>query len=496
MAKKEIDGLVAVIYARYSSENQREESIEGQLRENYEFAKNNGITVIGEYIDRAFSAKTDRRPDFQRMIKDSTKGKFNLVLVWKLDRFARNRYDSAHYKAYLKKNGVKVMSVTERISDGAEGILLESVLEGMAEYYSADLSEKVIRGHTENALKCKYNGGTMPIGYTADKELHYLPDPLTSPFVLEAFQLYDDGMTMKEISVILNQHGLKNKRGGKIDIDSVSRMLKNRNYIGEYKYRDIVVPGGIPVLVPVDLFERVQERITKNRKAPARHKAEDEYLLTTKLFCGECESLMVGESGTSRNGTVYHYYKCAKAKKNLGCRKKPIKKEYIEDAVISVVRQKLYDDVFINDIVRGFMEFQKSENTVIPHLRQRLGEVNKSIDNLVSAIEQGIITESTKSRLEELEMNRKEIEAEIAKESICRPFLTEEEVRFWFERLRMIDITEHSQRKRLIDTFVNSVFVFDDRLLINCNYPNSSRVVLFSEVKQVLNCSDIHVCGR
>ena len=145
MPKKDLEGLVAVIYARYSSENQREESIEGQLRECYEFARKNDISVVGEYIDRAFSAKTDRRPDFQRMIKDSTKRSFNLVIVWKLDRFARNRYDSAHYKTLLKKNGVKVMSATERISDGAEGILLESVLEGMAEYYSADLAEKVTR---------------------------------------------------------------------------------------------------------------------------------------------------------------------------------------------------------------------------------------------------------------------------------------------------------------------------------------------------------------
>ena len=143
----------AVIYARYSSENQREESIEGQLRECYAFARKNDISVVGEYIDRAFSAKTDKRPDFQKMIKDSAKRNFDLVIVWKLDRFARNRYDSANYKAVLKRNGVKVMSATESISEGSEGILLESVLEGMAEYYSADLSEKVIRGHTENALK-------------------------------------------------------------------------------------------------------------------------------------------------------------------------------------------------------------------------------------------------------------------------------------------------------------------------------------------------------
>lgn len=147
--------MKAVIYARYSSDNQREESIEGQIRECTAFAEKNGITILRHYIDRAFSAKTDNRPEFQNMIKDSGKRLFDMIIVWKLDRFARNRYDSARYKATLKKNGVKVVSATEVISDGAEGIILESVLEGYAEYYSADLSEKVVRGMTENALKSK-----------------------------------------------------------------------------------------------------------------------------------------------------------------------------------------------------------------------------------------------------------------------------------------------------------------------------------------------------
>ena len=157
--------MTAVIYARYSSDNQREESIEGQLRECTAFADKNGITVLRHYIDRAVSAKTDNRPEFQNMIKDSGKKLFDMIIVWKLDRFARNRYGSARYKAQLNKNGVKVVSATEVISDGAEGIILESMLEGFAEYYSVDLSEKVVRGMTDNALKCMFNGGTLPMGY-------------------------------------------------------------------------------------------------------------------------------------------------------------------------------------------------------------------------------------------------------------------------------------------------------------------------------------------
>ena len=298
--------MKAVIYARYSSNNQREESIEGQIRECTAFAEKNDITILRHYIDRAFSAKTDNRPEFQNMIKDSGKRLFDMVIVWKLDRFARNRYDSARYKALLKKNGVKVVSATEVISDGAEGIILESVLEGYAEYYSADLSEKVIRGRTENALKQKFNGGSVPIGYVIDDEQHFQLDPFKAPFVLEAFKRYDEGSTMKEIRDWLNGEGVKNALGRPLTFNSIQHLLNNRRYTGEYHYRDIVVPDGIPAIVPLDLFERVQAKLAKNKKAPARHKAEDDYLLTTKLFCGYCGAYLCGESGTSHTGLVHH----------------------------------------------------------------------------------------------------------------------------------------------------------------------------------------------
>lgn len=214
--------MKGVIYARYSSDNQREESIDGQLRECRAFAEKNDIQIMDVYIDRALSAKTDNRPDFQRMVKDSAKGNFEVVLVWKLDRFARNRYDSAHYKTILRKNGVKVVSATEHISQGAEGILLESMLEGMAEYYSAELAEKVKRGMTENALKCKYNGGTLPVGYTVDENKFYQLDPVVAPIIADAFKHYAEGATMKEIVDELNIRGVRNTRGGKISINNVT----------------------------------------------------------------------------------------------------------------------------------------------------------------------------------------------------------------------------------------------------------------------------------
>ena len=311
-----------ILQAAETLDNQREESIEGQIRECTAYAEKNGITIVKHYIDRAISAKTDNRPEFQQMIKDSDKKLFDIVLVWKLDRFARNRYDSARYKTQLKKNGVKLMSATEIISEGPEGIILESVLEGYAEYYSADLSEKVIRGMTENALKGKFTGGAIPFGYIINADHRFEIDPLTAPFVAKTFQRYNDGQTMREIRDWLNEKGVKNQRGGLMTFNVIQHMLSNRRYIGELKYRDVLIPDAIPPIVSVELFNDVQEKMLKNKKAPARRKAEDDYLLTTKLFCGYCGALMFGESGTSRTGEVHRYYKCATAKKHKGCKKK------------------------------------------------------------------------------------------------------------------------------------------------------------------------------
>ena len=366
----------------------------------------NGITVVKHYIDRAFSAKTDNRPEFQQMIKDSSKKLFEVVLVWKFDRFARNRFDSANYKMILKKNGVHLISVMEPIAEGSQGILVETLLEGMAEYYSAELSEKVIRGQTENALKGKCTGGTGTIGYKIDEDKFYHLDPLTAPLVLEAFQRYDNGDKMVEIVNFLNDKGVRNMLGGKMTHSSVNTMLKNRRYIGELSFRDIVVPDAIPVIVPKELFDRVQKRLDKNKRAPACGKADEEYLLTTKLFCGKCGALMFGESGTSATGRTYYYYKCANVKRRKGCNKKTVQKDWLEDLVVRETMKLIQDDVVIDKIVQLVMDVQNQENTTIPLLEKQLREVNKKLDNLMKAIEDGLYTRTTKERLEALEIQK------------------------------------------------------------------------------------------
>lgn len=476
--------MKAVIYARYSSDNQREESIEGQIRECAAFAEKNGVTILRHYIDRAFSAKTDNRPEFQNMVKDSGRRLFDMVIVWKLDRFARNRYDSARYKATLKKNGVKVVSATEVISDGAEGIILESVLEGYAEYYSADLSEKVVRGMTENALKSKYNGGTLPIGYMIDSEQYFQLDPLTAPFVLEAFKRYAEGDTMKEIRDYLNGQGVKNTRGQSLTYNSVQHLLNNRRYIGEYAYRDIVVPEGIPAIVPQDLFDRVQERLAKNKKAPARYKAEEDYLLTTKLFCGYCGAYLCGESGTSHTGNTHRYYKCVSVKKKRQeCHKKSVRKEWIEDLVVSETMKMVMDDKAIEAIVSMLMDLQDRENVNLPLYEQQLREADSAIQNLLNAIQQGILTKSTKGRLEELEATKEELETRIACEKLEKPKISAEFMTFWLHRFRKLDVRQKAHRKMLVDTFINAIFVYDDKMVITFNHKEGTDTVTFDDLK-------------
>lgn len=476
--------MKAVIYARYSSDNQREESIEGQIRECTAFAEKNGITILRHYIDRAVSAKTDNRPEFQNMIKDSGKRLFDMVIVWKLDRFARNRYDSARYKASLKKNGVKVVSATEIISEGAEGIILESVLEGYAEYYSADLSEKVIRGMTDNALKCKFNGGTKPVGYVIDEEQHFQLDPLTAPFVLEAFKRYDEGATMTENRDWFNDQGVKNTRGQPMSYNSVEHLLKNRRYIGEFRYRETVVPDGIPAIVPQDLFDRVQEKLDKNKKAPARHKAEDDYLLTTKLFCGYCGAYLCGESGTSRTGVVHHYYKCVSVKKKrTDCHKKSVKKDWIEDLVVSETMKMVMDDKAIEAIVSMLMALQEQDNVNLPLYEKQLAEADNAIQNLLNAIQQGILTKSTKGRLEELEAAKEELETKIACEKLAKPKVSAEFMTFWLHRFRKLDVRQKAHRKMLIDTFINAIFLYDDKMVITFNYKEGTDTITFDDLK-------------
>ena len=457
----------AAIYARFSSENQREESIEGQIRECRKYAQDRGMSVVGEYADRALSGRTDRRPDFLRMIKDAERGRFDVIIMWKLDRFARNRYDSATYKAKLKKAGVTLHYVKEYIPDDPTGIILESVLEGMAEYYSANLAQNVSRGLLENALKCKIVGGSMPLGYQKGPDGRYTLDPATAPFVETVFTMYADGVGTKGICDYMNERGIRTSKGSVWNKCSITKMLRNRKYIGEYSYKDIVVPDGVPRIISDELFERVQQRVNENTRVKGGvYKASEQYLLTTKVFCGHCGAPLVGESGTSQSGAVYHYYKCAKRKAKAGaCDKKVEKKHWLEEMIVRETVGKVLTteniEMIAEEAVRLLAEEAKN-NSVVESLELQLKEVNSALKNLLRALEQGIFTPTTQARMTELESLKEQLEIKIERERNTLPLLDKEEIIFWLESFRGGDMQSEEYQRRIIDTFLSKAYVFDD----------------------------------
>ena len=463
----------AVIYARYSSERQNEQSIAGQIEVCRKWADDNDIEVVDVYPDEALTGRSDKRPNFQRMIRDARSGRFDYVIVYKIDRFARNRYDSAIYKAQLKKCDVRVISAMENIADGPEGIILESVLEGMAEYYSANLSQNVLRGMHQKAEQGKYMGGTVPLGYKIDKDKNFVIDDKTAFIVKRIYEMYSDGYTIKEICTELNAAGYKSSTGKAFNYNSLHRLLSNEKYIGRYEYLGVVLENAIPRIVDDATFQKVQNRVRLNKRAPASAKAKTTFHLTGKLFCGKCGGNMVGDSGTSENGATHHYYSCIEKKRRHGCTKKTIKKDYIEHLITDITINEVLTDETIELVSRKAFELYEAESndkSEITALNTSLREVEKIITNIMNAIEQGIITETTKQRLMEAEERKKALLASIAKEEIRRPPITKEQIEFFMQDIRNRIINAEERIEIIINSFVNSVYLYDDKLIITFNF--------------------------
>ena len=438
-----------VLYMRYSSDRQTEQSIEGQNRVCTAFCEQQGYEIVDRYIDRATSAfkDTDKRTEFQRMIRDSEKQLWEGIVVYKLDRFARNRYDSATYKARLKKNGVRVISATENISDNPEGVILEAVLEGMAEFYSKELSQKITRGMFESANKCHSIGGHIPLGYKIENNAEF------------------------------------NK-------NSFRSMFKNERYIGIYKYKDLRIEGGVPAIVDKDTFAIVQKKLSKNAEAPSRGKAKIDYLLSQKLFCGHCGSLMTGESGTGKGGTTYFYYTCGKRKREHTCDKKPLKKDFIERAVVedalTLLTPETIDelaDIAVNESIR-----EMEENSIIPALKDQLHDTERSINNLVKMVEKGVESDTIADRLKELEKEKRAIEKRLVVAQDDYVLLEKDHIVWWLSEFCNGDIEDEEFRRHIIDLLVNSVTVWDEP---DGWYKITSVYNLTSNKTKTFRCSDL-----
>ena len=500
----------AVIYARYSSHNQQELSIEGQLRDCYAFAEREGYAVVGEYIDRAISARTDERPDFKRMINDAQKKQFQVVLVWKLDRFARNRYDSAHYKSKLKKHGVRVISVTENISEEPEGIILEGLLESLAEFYSANLSKHVKRGHREALLKGYHLGSRPPFGYKiVNKKLEI--DENVAPIIRDIFRKYAAGIPKKEIIDSLNMSGIKSYYGKPLTLTSFQSCLRNKKYIGIFKHGDNEMPGGCPAMIDEHTFYAVQKRLDAVKRAPAANKAKVRYLLQGKAYCGHCGARLVGDSGTGNSGAVYNYYACGVKKKTKNCEKKNEKKGFLEwyvveqtlEYVLSTSRMDyiaekvvaLYDDEFSDANVKSMER----------RVRTIDGQINRMLDTIMNGA--GKSKPRIMEKIEDLETQKEDLEIDLSKMKIANKIrYTKEQVCAWLKLFCDGDPLDINFQQRIMDVFINSVYLYNDKVVIYYNIKDGQQITYIEMIESTeepphggdpclcngLDCSDLN----
>ena len=472
----------AVIYARFSSHAQTEQSIEGQLRECYEYAKRNDLTIIAEYIDRALTGTTDKRPQFLKMIDDSKKKHFEYVLVYQLDRFARNRYDSANYKAKLKKNGVRVLSAKENISEDASGILIEGVLESMAEYYSAELSQKTKRGVKESLLKGNFIGGYTILGYDIVNKKWQI-NPVEAEIVRDIFERYKNGEKAKNIAERLNRTGIKPKNGTEFTVNQLSRIIRNEKYIGKITIDDTVYSDVVPPIIDARLFKECNLMMDEHKHRQHDSKSEKPYILSGKMFCGYCGAAMTAETGTSQNGQVYHYYKCyGKKKNNADCNKKTVKQSEIEDIVFGATVDYVLTPTVIDGIAKTVVEKFNAEiekPTALIAYEKELKKVKKSIEKIIAAIENGIYTSSTKERLLTLEATQEDLEAKIAVEQSkqIKP-LELCDIKTFLNYFAHKKYENDQEKNEFFNSFINRVILFDDRVIIiyNTNKKETKRL--------------------
>lgn len=481
-----------VIYARFSSSSQREASIEEQVKICREYAEKNKHSIIKVYSDCAISGKTDDRPQLQKLLFDSSKQMFQAVLVYSIDRFGRDLTQTLLNEKRLNDNEVILLSATEHFTDDASGRFFRNIMMSYAQFYSDELSAKIRRGMDYNAERCIFNGGGIPLGYKINKEKKFEVDPDTAPIVKLIFEMYADGKTVTEINKHLNAQGYKTSKGRAFNKNSLHTMLTNRRYLGYYIYGGIETKGGIPQIIPDELFEKVAEKLKTNKKAPARAKAKVEYLLTTKLFCGHCKDMMVGFSGTGKQGKTYRYYVCRKTLNNpKSCNKKRVGKDYIEDLVISECRILLSNEN-ISKIAKEVVAISNAEKDTsnFKRLQKLLSDNERKHENALNAILESEI-ESVRKALGEkvlaLENEHKELERQIAVEEEPFPTLSENSVRFFLTSLKKGNINEIKYRKMLIEIFVNKIYLYDDRVTITFNSGNEPVTVdnqLISELEK------------
>ena len=453
-----------VIYARYSSSAQTEQSIEGQLRVCKEYAERNGLKIINEYIDRAMTGTNDNRPAFLQMIEDSKKKQFNKILVYKLDRFSRNRYDNAIYKHLLQQNGVKVISATEAISDSPEGVIMESLLEMFAELYSKDLSQKVKRGMRESILKGNFVGGNILYGYKVENKKILINEEQATA-VRFIFEEYAKGNSKVEIVKQLNDMGYRTNSNKKFTSSSIQNSLSNQKYIGLYKNDFVENNEYYPAIIDRATFDKVQERLKHNQRFGGKSKIN--FILSGKLYCGICGASMIGTSGTSKSGKTHAYYTCLERNKRHTCKKHNEPKQELEDDVINIIREKVLKKANIEVIADKLVkEYDNNINSLkIKEYEEKLKDIEKQFDNItkqfIATTNQDIITRLNQ-QADDLTELKENYQGQIKKLTLATSIRHSKEDIIEYLKMLVSGNDEEEDKQKIIDTFVNSIYVFDD----------------------------------
>jgi site-specific DNA recombinase len=425
------------VYARFSSDNQRQESIDAQIRAIKAYCDKNGHEIVRIYQDEAVSATSDQREHFLQMIDEAKYGVFDCVIVHKLDRFARNRYDSAFYKRQLRQCSVRIISVLEQLDDSPESVILESVLEGMAEYYSMNLAREVRKGMNENALHALHNGGVPPLGFDVNLDKTYSINPTEAESVRLIFELYAGGYGYGTIANFLNDKGHKTKHGQSFGKNSIYDLLRNEKYIGRYVFNkreskksgnrkfkgdELItrIDNAMPRIISDDLWSKVQAKLETRRKP--RMNATRFYSLTGKLICGRCGSAYVGGSyflGRDRN-KKYFTYACNSRQRKSDCKGKAIRADLLEDYVLDLIKSELLNESAIEMLAGMIMDIVKEAVSINKDLLADLnkrrdvlkGQIDKLFDlYLEGQIDKNVITEKTNKMKAEIENYESRIRA-------------------------------------------------------------------------------------
>ena len=457
-----------------SNDSQTEQSIEGQIRVCKQYAERNGLLVVDSYIDRATTGTNDNRAAFQQMLKDSKRRQWSVVIVYKLDRFARNKYESVVNRKKLTDNGVELVSAMENIPDTPEGKLFLAVIEGFNEYFSEDLKQKVNRGLKESWLKGNATGGLPPYGYVI-KDKKYVIDETEAEVVREIFRKYAQGYRAVSIAEDLKARNVRRKCGKHITHKYVYIILHDRRYTGVVEHQGTEYSNIFPPIITKELWLQVNTINEENKIAPGRKKEIYDYILSGKLVCGNCKRRMSGESGTSKSGEIHYYYVClSKRKKKADCECKAVKKQvledYVIDATVAMLRKTSLIAKIAETIVKVHEKMMRDDNGLQILIKKR-DETKRAADNVVKAIEQGIIMEFTKDRLAALQDELNRLEIEINKEAQkSYVHLTVQEVEKYLLTKVFENPDDIKTRKLLVNTFIREIIWYGDRLVITYNF--------------------------